>query len=156
LNNKSKTPYIVTFSRSETNSSYAKQVLAMGGIVAIPFSNWSGMKQRSSEQFYKINDKGKRVKTGKYKDPIYPLLGKYDLPKTWYGYPVLNGDKKDDYMLDLYFGDESIKPTKGKGIVLGLHVKDIVDPKTRKVFKVSQTAGSGFIVKCDSSNCRVG
>lgn len=155
LNNKSKTPYVVTFSRSEINSSTAKQVLASGGLVAIPFSNWSGMKERSDHKIYKGTGKNKEW-TGKYKDPIYPLLGRYDLPKTWYGFPVVNGDKKDDYMLDLYFGLEPIKPVRGKGIVLGLHVKNIVDPKTKKVFKVSQTAGTGFIVKCDSTNCRVG
>jgi hypothetical protein len=155
LNNKSKNPYIVTFSRSEINSTTAKQVLASGGLVAIPFSNWSGMKERSADKVYKGTGKDKEW-TGKYKDPNYPLLGRYDLPKTWYGFPVVNGDKKDDYMLDLYFGLEPIKPTRGKGIVLGLHVKNIVDPKTRKVFKVAQTAGSGFIVKCDSTNCRVG
>jgi hypothetical protein len=155
LNNKSKNPYIVTFSRSEINSSTAKQVLASGGLVAIPFSNWSGMKERSADKIYKGTGKSKEW-TGKYKNSEYPLLGRYDLPKTWYGFPVVNGDKKDDYMLDLYFGLEPIKPTRGKGIVLGLHVKNIVDPKTKKVFKVSQTAGSGFIVKCDSSNCRVG
>ena len=155
LNNKSKNPYIVTFSRSELNSQTAKQVLASGGLVAIPFSNWNNQKERSANKVYKEVE-GKKEFTGKFKDSDYPSFGRYDLPKTWYGFPVVNGDKKDDYMLDLYFGLENIKPTRGKGIILGLHVKNIVDPKTKKVFKVSETAGSGFIVKCDSTNCRVG
>ena len=153
LGNKANTKYIVTFSRSELNSSTAKQVLSSGGLVAIPFSNWSNQKERSANKIYKT---GTKDWTGKYKDPNYPLLGRYDLPKTWYGYRVVNGDKKDDYMIDLYLGKEKEKLTRGNGIVLGLHVKDIVDPKTKKKINVSQMAGSGFVIKCNSSNCRVG
>ena len=154
LKNKAKTPYVVTFSRSEINQKDALKVLKGGGIVAIPFTNFSGMKERSKEQIKKMVD-GKKVNTGKYKDPDYPIKGAYDLPRTWFGYKVLNGDMKDDYMLDLAFGLEKEKLSRGNGVVLGLHVKDVFNTKTKKKMNF-ELKKDGFLVVCDSFNCRVG
>ena len=137
LKNKAKTPYVVTFSRSEINQKQSLNVLKNGGIVAIPFTNFTGMKKRSE------------------KSPDYKKKGIYDLPNTWFGYKVLNGDIKDDYMLDLAFGLEKEKLSKGNGVVLGLHAKDVVNVKTGKKmnFKLKE---DGFLVVCDDYNCRVG
>ncbi len=60
------------------------------------------------------------------------------LPKYWFGYKVVDGDERDDLMLDL-------NPRKGNGIVIGLRAKGQAKGEVR-----------GFVIDCDSLNdCRV-
>jgi len=94
--------YVVTFSRSETNTKEALQELHKGGIVAVVFRGTT-------------------------------------LPKYWYGYRVVDGDERDDLMLDL-------KPSQGNGVVIGLRAKGKAKGEVR-----------GFVIDCDSLvDCRVG
>ncbi len=64
------------------------------------------------------------------------------LPKFWFGYKVIDGDERDDLMIDVY-------PTlkKGAGVVLGLRAKG-------KKIKDAEKA-NGFPITCDDWNdCR--
>jgi Gene product 88 len=79
--------YSLTFSRSETNELKARAILTSGGNVAVVFKGKGGKVTR-----------GGHNKTAK-------------LPLTYYGFPVINGDKND-----ARFNDP-------KGVVVGLLAK---------------------------------
>lgn len=95
---------------------------------------------------------------GKFVDNMYNALDNLEkgnmvavvfagdkLPKYWFGYPVVDGDKRDDLMLDL-------NPTKGNGIVIGLRAKP---PRNRKDFDKWVRDSKNFVVEIDDFNdCR--
>jgi hypothetical protein len=63
------------------------------------------------------------------------------LPKFWFGFKVVDGDERDDLMLDIY---KDAKP--GNGIVLGLRAKGA---------RTKDKKAGGFVVSCDDLNdCR--
>jgi hypothetical protein len=63
------------------------------------------------------------------------------LPKYWFGYRVIDGDERDDLMLDIY---KQAKP--GAGIVLGLRAKGA---------RTKDKKAGGFVITCDDLNdCR--
>lgn len=64
------------------------------------------------------------------------------IPKYWFGYLVIDGDERDDLMIDVY-------PTlsKGRGVVLGLRAKG------KKILDAEKA--NGFPITCDDWNdCR--
>ena len=70
---------------------------------------------------------------------IVAVVFRNELPKYWYGYRVVDGDERDDLMLDL-------RPTKGNGVVIGLRAKGKGKGEVR-----------GFVIDCDSYyDCRTG
>ena len=94
---------------------------------------------------------------GKFVDNLYNALDNLDrgnmvsvvfignkLPRFWMGYEVVDGDSRDDIMLDIY-------PQKGRGIVLGLRAKV---PKGKE-FEDWVIKAKNFIVEVDDFNdCR--
>lgn len=65
------------------------------------------------------------------------------LPKYWFGYQVIDGDERDDLMVDL-----KGKTKKGNGIVIGLKAKGRATQKDKKTGQ--------FVIDCDDFNdCRV-
>jgi hypothetical protein len=63
------------------------------------------------------------------------------LPKYWFGYKVIDGDERDDLMLDVY---HLAKP--GQGIILGLRAKGS---------RTKDKKAGGFVITCDDLNdCR--
>ena len=101
--------YWVTFSRSEINHKDCLNILRNGGNVAVPFADISA------------NYVGNRA-------------GLQQLPKTWKGFPVINGDESD-----LRFQD-----TRGRkrGRVVGLKLK------AYSTLERQQAIESGFAVQC--------
>ena len=95
---------------------------------------------------------------GKFVDNMYNALNNLDkgnmvavvfagnkLPKYWFGYPVVDGDERDDLMLDL-------NPSRGNGIVIGLRAKP---PRNRKDFEKWVMESKNFVVEIDDFNdCR--
>ena len=100
--------YWVTFSRSETNDAECRKVLKDGGNVATVFD--SGM--LSNERQRKQNQGLELI-----------------LPKTWHGFPVIDGD------------DTDLRFTDRKGVVIGLWLK----AGTRADY--DNAVNSGFAVK---------
>ena len=83
--------YWVTFSRSETNQEDCLRLLAEGKNVAIPFDS------------------------GRTGNQVTKQASADDLPKTWYGFPVIDGDTTD-----LRFDDPR---GRSRGRVVGLRLK---------------------------------
>jgi hypothetical protein len=102
--------YWVTFSRSESNQDDCLRVLESGNNVAIAFD------------------------TGRVGNRVSMDASPLDLPKTWYGFPVIDGDNTD-----LRFDDPRGR-TKGRvvGLRLKAHSRDERQGALESGFAISQ------------------
>lgn len=115
--------YDLTLSRSEgdANQRVCAEAIRKGWRIAVVFN-------RGKEIYTMKNINGKRTKVSQGYE--------YDFPKTWHGYPVIDGDETD-----LRFLDEG-------GVVVGLSIKGNTqkksDKENKKLFFVSPDKDGSF------------
>jgi len=78
-----------------------------------------------------------------YDGKLVAVVFRNKLPKTWFGFKVVDGDSRDDLMIDL-----AKKAKKNSGIVIGLKAKGRAKKNDKKTGQ--------FVIDCDDFNdCRI-